>query len=120
LIEYRDVVAHINCPELHYHDSVQTPEIVPLVMEFNDSHVIGRAGLRRDLDNNIVADLFVSDNPEIEDLLPQPPAAPNIFVSTKESDLMEFEGTNYVMQGSVTGVTISLVKPVEAAEKVEI
>lgn len=119
-LEYRDVPAHINDEGLTFHESVQTPEIVPLVMEFNDAHVIGRASLRRDLDNNVIADLFVSDDPEIEALLPPPPAAPKIFMSTKESDLMEYEGVTYLMKGYVTGVTISLVKPIESTETVEV
>lgn len=119
-LEYRDVLAHKNEPELHYHDSVDLPDIVPLVMEFNDAHVIGRANLRRDEEGNIFADLFVSDDPEIEALIPQAPAVPKIFVSTKDSDLFDHEGTTFVMKGAVTGVTISLVKPVPAAGNAEV
>lgn len=118
-LEYKSVAVQENSPTLTYHESVFTPAIVPVNLNLNDEHSIGRANLKRDTEGNVVADIYIDAHPAVESQLPQPPNLPTFRLATQGSDLMEdFEGTNYLMAGSITALSL-LTLPIADSEEAQ-
>ena len=57
----RDLLVHIDSPDLTFHDSVSFPESVPVTVDQNSEAVIGRARLRR-TGVKVWADIFLHED----------------------------------------------------------
>lgn len=106
--EFLDVPIHVNDPELTYHESVQfggepVPDIVPLVVDFNCLHSVGRARLHWDISHTVLyADLYLDEaTPFLADPVVAKPACKNTDVFKAELD-----GVTYAVMGKISEVSI--------------
>ena len=93
---------HTDSEALTFHESVTCPEVVPLVVDFNDEFVIGRARLYRDLDaGTVTADFYIDKDP---DYLAEPPFG---LIACQDSKVFTSEnGTTYAVEGHFSQVSL--------------
>ena len=97
---FTGIVCHTDSPNLTYHDSVDFPDVVPLVVDFNDKRQVGRAKITR-AEGHIYADLFLDQ--DVDELF-EPPLA---LCATQGSTVFDSEnGTNYVMDGHLSQISL--------------
>lgn len=95
-------VLHTNTKSFTYHESVQIGDIIPLVVDFNDDAIIGRAKVFWSADGTkLLADLFID---KAVPYLCDPPLA---LVATQDADVFESEdGTTYAIGGLMAQVSM--------------
>lgn len=99
----KDYVLHRNAEGLTYHSSVQIGDIIPLVVDFNDENVIGRAKIKwNDDETELIGELYID---KAVPFLCDPPFA---LLGTKDTDVFtsEEDGITYAVNGEMSQVSI--------------
>src|ERR1035437_2886630 len=98
----KGILAPTDSPALPYHPSVSIADILPLNVDYNELHDIGRARVYRDEEaGTITLDLNIDD--DVADLT-DPPV---VMMGSNGTDLMDSEdGTTYALHGNLASVTV--------------
>lgn len=98
--KFEKVVLHTDSSELSYHASCAIPAIVPVFLNFQEAEgeSIGRATLTRDPETGtITGDIYVDRDDELGHFA---------LGTSPDADIMDFEGTNWIMKGNIASVSV--------------